>query len=179
MFSVSKEKPIKRFEIKKTIGSKCEILFYDNILRNEFKNLYTFDLYRMETTYRPELEDIINNSYNEWLEFAKGLEKNNEEEKEYSELGDLKSENLSLVCDTFLLEHRLMLMETNNGTRQIKMNNFDKSPYKKAKKIIESKALEYNTVLSALDDFVNNYYMEEKEYEELYDLLESKYNSLV
>ena len=88
-------------------------------------------------------------------------------------------ENLQLLEQLLVMEHRMMLMEVANSTpSKIRMGNYDKSPYIKAKKLIENKRLDYDSLLSILDDFVNNRYMTIEEYSELYDLLDKYYNSL-
>lgn len=175
MRTVSTNKPLERFIIEKLPNNKCTVLFFDEI-KDLNNGLYEFQLYKLNNiTYRPTLEKTINKMYNEWLKQAKDLEKPLVKEEMIKE----NEENLQLLEQLLVMEHRMMLMEVANSTpSKIRMGNYDKSPYIKAKKLIENKRLDYDSLLSILDDFVNNRYMTIEEYSELYDLLDKYYNSL-
>lgn len=69
--------PEDNFEIENIIDGKCEIVFYDNIKELEplesGDSRYSFDMYRLTTTYREELKRELktNKKYKIWLELAK------------------------------------------------------------------------------------------------------------
>ncbi len=71
----STEKP-KKYSIENIEGSRCTVLFFDNIkeMQDEENNkIYNYDMYDMNLTYREGLEEKIENNYEKWLEKAKKI----------------------------------------------------------------------------------------------------------
>lgn len=71
----STERP-EKYSIENIEGSKCTVLFFDNIeeSQNEENNtIYNYDMYDMELTYREGLEEKIESNYELWLEEAKKI----------------------------------------------------------------------------------------------------------
>lgn len=75
-------KPTKKFEIENIVDGKCDIVFFDNVteiqaLENEEDKRYSYNVYRLKTMYRDDLEQILNNNeeeYERWLQKAKKTE---------------------------------------------------------------------------------------------------------
>ena len=70
-----------KFDIENIVNGKCEIVFYDNVQEiqelGEEEKKYSFDVYRLETNYREDLESELNENeekYEAWLELAKNTE---------------------------------------------------------------------------------------------------------
>lgn len=93
-------KPIKTFEIENIKNGKCDIVFYSNINKKEqnnneesTKDIYEYEIYRINVDYREGIEDTIENSYNTWLEFAK--------KKEYDKLAaEIREKRNELLKET-------------------------------------------------------------------------------
>ena len=83
MKAESNLQPKNKFEIENIIDGKCEIVFFDNIqelepIEDEQKR-YSFDIYRLKTNYRDELEQELNENvdkFKQWLQLAKDTEYN-------------------------------------------------------------------------------------------------------
>ena len=185
--TASRVYPSKKFEIEKLPNGKCVILFYTNIKRNEFKQRYEYDLYRYETIYRPELQNIIENDYDKWLEIAKSnvkvVNKRKDELKVNKDL-ELDSDIKDIFGYIIALEERIMQLELEiadlKDPRPIKLKSrrpehFDLSPYEKMLKVIKQKKLSREEILKMLKNFVDNKYMTEDEFSELFDLLYEEY----
>lgn len=82
-------KPEKKFSIENIENGKCTVLFFDNIqeevqeitsLENqtETKKVYSYDVYTLDTSYRNNLSEIIENNIDKWLKDVK--------EKDYNEV---------------------------------------------------------------------------------------------
>ena len=76
-------KPTKKFEIENIVDGKCDVVFYDNIIEiQELENeedgkKYSYNIYRLKTIYRDDLEQTLNNDkeeYEKWLQKAKDAE---------------------------------------------------------------------------------------------------------
>ena len=76
-------KPTKKFEIENIVNGKCDVVFYDNIIEiQELENeedgkKYSYNIYRLKTIYRDDLEQTLNNDeeeYEKWLQKAKDAE---------------------------------------------------------------------------------------------------------
>ena len=76
-------KPTKKFEIENIVDGKCDVVFYDDIieiqeLENEEEDKkYSYNVYRLKTIYRDDLEQTLNNDkeeYEKWLQKAKDAE---------------------------------------------------------------------------------------------------------
>lgn len=79
MKAESNLQPKNKFEIENNIGGKCDIVFYDNIqeIEVEEEKKYIFDVYRLKTNYRDDLEKELNDDiekFEKWLELAKNTE---------------------------------------------------------------------------------------------------------
>lgn len=95
-------KPTKKFEIENIVDGKCDVVFYDNIIEiqalenEEDGKKYSYNIYRLKTIYRDDLEQILNNDedeYNKWLQRAK--------ETEYEELSaSIRKERDALLYAT-------------------------------------------------------------------------------
>lgn len=76
-------KPTKKFEIENIVDGKCDVVFYDNIIEiqslenEEDGKKYSYNIYRLKTIYRDDLEQTLNNDeeeYEKWLQKAKDAE---------------------------------------------------------------------------------------------------------
>ena len=76
-------KPTKKFEIENIVDGKCDVVFYDDIteiqaLENEEDGKkYSYNIYRLKTIYRDDLEQTLNSDeeeYKKWLQKAKDTE---------------------------------------------------------------------------------------------------------
>jgi hypothetical protein len=81
MKAESNLKPENKFELENIIDGNCEIVFYDNIQEesSEEETKYTFDIYRLKTNYRDDLEKELNDNtekFSQWLQLAKDTEYN-------------------------------------------------------------------------------------------------------
>lgn len=83
MKAESNLQPKNKFEIENIIDGKCDLVFFDNIQELESlednEKRYSYDTYRLNTNYRDELEQELNDNeekYNKWLELAKNNEYN-------------------------------------------------------------------------------------------------------
>lgn len=83
MKAESNLKPTKKFEIENIVDGKCDVVFYDDIieiqeLENEEEDKkYSYNIYRLKTIYRDDLEQTLNNNeeeYKKWLQKAKDTE---------------------------------------------------------------------------------------------------------
>lgn len=79
MKAESNLQPKNKFEIENILNGKCEIVFYDNIkeVETEEEKKFTFDIYRLSTDYRDNLEKELNDDiekFKKWLELAKNTE---------------------------------------------------------------------------------------------------------
>lgn len=77
----SQIEPEKNFIIEDIRNGKCTVLFFDNIEKvknenndEETSNQYSYDFYKISVDYRENLETIIKNNYESWLDFAKDCE---------------------------------------------------------------------------------------------------------
>lgn len=82
-----------KFKIENIIDGKCEIVFFDNIQEleptEEGETRYSYDIYRLRTIYRDELEQELNDNeekYKAWLELAKKTEKETNAEEQIAKL---------------------------------------------------------------------------------------------
>ena len=102
MKAESNLKPKNSFEIENIIDGKCEIVFYDNIVEVEEEiegekiKKFIFDIYRLKTTYRNDLEiDLFNDNDKlvAWRQKAVEIENN--------ELAsDIRKERDKLLAET-------------------------------------------------------------------------------
>lgn len=89
-----------KFEIENRVQNKCDIVFFDNIQELEptedGEKRYSFDIYRLGTNDREDLESELNDSeekYQAWLELAK--------KTEYDKLAkEIRSERDELLNET-------------------------------------------------------------------------------
>ena len=70
----SSERPKKPFQIENIRNGYCTVLFFDNIEEftdDEGNTNYKYDLYVLDkVNYRGNLQEIITNNYDEWLNMA-------------------------------------------------------------------------------------------------------------
>lgn len=97
-------KPEKSFSIEGVENGKCTVLFFDNIKEEENvselgnddssnKKVYSYDTYSMETEYRENLAEVIENDISNWLKSVK--------EKDYNEVAsDIRKQRDSLLYET-------------------------------------------------------------------------------
>ena len=186
--TVSKKLPKEKFEIEKLPKGKCCILFYDNIEKNEFKERYEYELYRYETIYRPNLYNIVSSNYDQWLEAAKLKEEELSSINISKPVIEVVDENAIDINSLFeyitLMEERIMDLELEvhnlKNPNQIKLRHrtpehFELSPYEKIKRIISNGKMSEEKILGIMKKSVDNRYMTEDEFSELYDLLIDKY----
>lgn len=86
-----------KFEIENIVNNKCEIVLNTNIveIQDEEGTKYTYDTYRLKTSYRDNLHEKLENEehYRKWLEFAVELE--------YNELAsDIRAKRDDLLAET-------------------------------------------------------------------------------
>lgn len=80
MKAESNLQPKNKFELENILNGKCDIVFYDNIQEVETEEedkKYTFDIYRLTTIYRDDLEKELNDDiekFEKWLELARNTE---------------------------------------------------------------------------------------------------------
>lgn len=76
MEAKSNIKPLERFKIENIKNGHCTVFFFANIIEQEEKDeiMYSYDMYVIETFYRKNLQEDIENNYNTWLDFAKQQE---------------------------------------------------------------------------------------------------------
>lgn len=178
MKTVSTIKPLSKFKIEMLSNNQCVILFFDNI-DHRTDGMYEFDMYRLNATYRKGFEALIEERYEQWLNKAKEQEVSNNTSVQVTSVEDkVDMDKLDLTAQLFVMEHRMMQMERQNAVGRNIEDNYNKSPYTKAKVLIENKYLDGEYMLSLLDDFVNSKYMTVEEYSDLYDLLDKVYNKL-
>lgn len=63
-----------RFKIENIRSGNCTILFFDNVEEKQEEEesiSYQCDLYKIEVTYRENLQESIEKNYDKWLKFAK------------------------------------------------------------------------------------------------------------
>jgi len=98
-------KPEKKFSIENIENGKCTVLFFDDIqeemqevsnLENEnseTKKVYSYDVYILETSYRNNLSEIIENNIDKWLKDVK--------EKDYNEVAaEVRAKRNELLAET-------------------------------------------------------------------------------
>lgn len=98
-------KPEKKFSIENIENGKCTVLFFDNIqeeiqevsnLENEnseTKKVYSYDVYTLETSYRNNLSEILENNIDKWLKDVK--------EKDYNEVAaEVRAKRNELLSET-------------------------------------------------------------------------------
>ena len=70
----SSERPATPFKIENIRDGKCTVLFFDNIEETEDEEgntVYQYDLYVLDkVNYRVNLQETIENNYDEWLNMA-------------------------------------------------------------------------------------------------------------
>lgn len=71
-------KPEIKFSIENIKDNTCEVVFFDNISEEtkEEQTVYVYYTYRMKTAYRTNLDIIIEQNYNKWLEAVKNHDYN-------------------------------------------------------------------------------------------------------
>lgn len=175
MKSISTIKPESPFIIENMHDGKCDIVFFCNV--EDKDSLFEMDVYRLTTTFRPSLHKTIENNLEQWVEHAKTLEETEENVVVKEEVSEDLLDNTEEMVEML---HRMMLMEVSivKMKNQRMVAHYDLSPYKKMKMLIENKRFNITYMVSLLDDFVNNGYMTDVEYSELYDLCDSYYNTL-
>lgn len=68
----SNSKPDENFIIENIRNGKCVVYFFENVEEVQDEEIsYKYDLYRIEVTYRDNLQETIENNYEKWLAFAK------------------------------------------------------------------------------------------------------------
>lgn len=75
-------KPKNKFMIDNIKGNTCEVVFFDNIVEQKRKRedeeeeqtVFTYDVYKINTFYRSNLENDIKKSIDEWLKYVKELD---------------------------------------------------------------------------------------------------------
>lgn len=86
MKAESNLKPQNEFEIENIINGKCDIVFYDNIkeveeeIDGETKIKYEYDIYRLATNYRDDLENDLNTNNDKLVAWKKKAVKNETDE---------------------------------------------------------------------------------------------------
>lgn len=77
MVTVSNVMPQKAFEIEGVIKGYCDIIFYENVkeVKKDDETLYEYDFYRIKVPYKKELYSIVENDYYSWIQKAKDIEK--------------------------------------------------------------------------------------------------------
>lgn len=110
MKTVSNIKPLSNVEIELRSDGMCDILLFDNIpdepeisynddgTTNE---CYKYDFYRISHQFRNDLQTEIENDFDDWIEYAKSLE------KQQKQLSD-KEKILALEADNELLKGCIM-----------------------------------------------------------------------
>lgn len=175
MRTISTVYPKDKFIIENIGRDYCDVVFFSDVIVLE-NGIYEYELTRIQVRYRKGLREIIEGNYDLWLAHAKKL---HEKDNTDVEISVVNEEYLEQIEQIFLMEHRLMQLEMRNKSNMLKSTgNYEKSPYGHAKLLIENRRLDHSTMLSMLDDFVNNLYLTIEEYEELYDMLDIAYNSL-
>ena len=172
MRTISTAYPKNKFIIENVSGDYCDVVFFSDVKVLE-SNIYEYELTRIQVRYRIGLVEIIENNYDSWLSYAKKIHEENNTDVEISVINE---EYLEQIEQIFLMEHRIMQLEVKNRSTNPD-GNYKKSPYNHAKLLIENKRFSYSSMLSMLDDFVNNLYLTIEQYEELYDLLDIVYNN--
>lgn len=98
-------KPEKKFSIENIENGKCTVLFFDNIqeeiqevsnLENEnseTKKVYSYDVYTLETSFRDNLDEVIEKNIEKWLKDVK--------EKDYNEVAaEVRAKRNELLSET-------------------------------------------------------------------------------
>jgi len=86
MKAESNLKPQNEFEIENIINGKCEVVFYDNIkeieeeIDGEKRKKYEYDIYRLATNYRDDLEIDLNTNNDKLIAWKEKAVKNETDE---------------------------------------------------------------------------------------------------
>lgn len=113
MRAESNVKPSGKFKIEVLTphnGAPCTVIFYSNVTESERKDqngepelVFSYDTYRLQATFSPNLETRVKTNFEVWLQAAKDAENMAPEltpEQQIAELkntvADLQQENASL-----------------------------------------------------------------------------------
>lgn len=102
-----------KFKIGDIKGNQVEIAFFDDVkeIQEEETTLYEYSVYKIKTIFRNDLEQFVNDNYNDWLELAKTTDY----EKVAQEVR-LKRNELLASCDNKMALDRLGLTLPDNIT---------------------------------------------------------------
>lgn len=81
MLTESNVKPLEKFKIEDIKNGKCTVYFFANITEKErqkedekVEKVFNYDMYKLQISYRENLQANIEDNYNTWLEFARQKE---------------------------------------------------------------------------------------------------------
>lgn len=81
MLTESNVKPLEKFKIEDIKNGKCTVYFFANITEHErqkeneqIEKIFNYDMYKLQISYRENLQADIEDNYSTWLEFAKQKE---------------------------------------------------------------------------------------------------------
>lgn len=103
-------KPEKGFNIENVENGKCTVLFFDDIKEEiqeienfenketETKKVYSYDIYTVETVYRENLAEKIEENIEKWLKKAKDVSYNEAAEEVRAKRNELLKETDKEMC---------------------------------------------------------------------------------